>query len=116
MVVSPFFVACVLYNFFEGGGVFFLFPTKIVEPMLKASPIVAYTNLADIDLSHVSVPCPGILKEDEITGFSLHNYLTGAAGNDTVSGQDGNDLLFGDSGADTLVGGLGTAPPYWRQW
>ncbi|TIH12445.1 hypothetical protein D0S45_17965 [Marinifilum sp. JC120] len=37
---------------------------KIVEQMLKASPIVAYTNLADIDLSHVSVPSPGILKED----------------------------------------------------
>ncbi len=46
-------------------GSLFLFPMKIVEQMLKASPIVAYTNLADIDLSHVSVPSPGILKEDE---------------------------------------------------
>lgn len=49
-------------------GSLFLFPMKIVEQMLKASPIVAYTNLADIDLRHVSASSPSILKEDE-------NYL-----------------------------------------
>lgn len=46
-------------------GSLFLFPMKIVEQMLKASPIVVYTNLSNIDLSHVSVPSPGILKEDD---------------------------------------------------
>lgn len=43
-------------------GSLFLFPMKIVEQMLKASPIVAYTNLATIDLGDVISPAPSVLK------------------------------------------------------
>ncbi|WP_031485815.1 hypothetical protein [Maridesulfovibrio frigidus] len=43
-------------------GSLFLFPMKIVEQMLKAFPVVAYTNLADIDLRHVISPAPSVLK------------------------------------------------------
>ena len=43
-------------------GSLFLFPKKMVEQMLKASPIVAYTNLANIDLSDVASPAPSVLK------------------------------------------------------
>ncbi|WP_031480500.1 hypothetical protein [Maridesulfovibrio frigidus] len=43
-------------------GSLFLFPVMIVEQMLKASPIVAYTNFANIDLRHIVLPAPSILK------------------------------------------------------